>query len=358
MRVALRLARRGLGRTTPNPPVGAVIVKRGEVVGRGFHRRVGEPHAEVEAIASAAGRTRGATMYVTLEPCNHRGRTPPCTEAVLAAGIRRLVIGAPDPNPDVVGGGALRLRRAGLRVVEGVELSSCLELLRPFSKRSRTGLPFVTLKLAATLDGRIATRSGDSRWVSGEQSRTLVHRWRDEMDALMVGAGTVIADDPELTCRRRGGRDPLRVIVDGRLRMPLQARVLTKDLANGTLVATTKPNGRKLEEIRRRGVMVEKFPNRSGRFSLRALLRRLGRRGLSSVLLEGGAITAAAALREGVVDRLACFVAPKLVGGDGKPMLDTLGVRFMAEAVAVHEWHTRHVGEDLLIECAFGGSDD
>ncbi len=260
MRAALRLARRGLGRTIPNPPVGAVVVKGGRIVGRGFHRRAGGDHAEVEAIRDAGRRASGATLYVTLEPCNHTGRTPPCTAAVLESGFSRVVVGTRDPNPDVRGGGLARLRRHEIEVVEGVEGDLCRELIRPFAKRITSGMPLVTLKLAATLDGRIATRTGESRWISGERSRAMVHRWRDEMDAVMVGAGTVIEDDPELTCRRPRGRDPLRVVVDGRLRIPLGARVLTKDLASGTLIATVKERGRKIDQLEARGVCVETLP--------------------------------------------------------------------------------------------------
>lgn len=358
MRVALRLARKGLGRTIPNPPVGAVVVRAGRVVGRGYHRRAGAPHAEVEALHHAGPRARGATLYVTLEPCNHTGRTPPCCEAVLAAGVARVVFGCRDPNPKVRGGGAARLRRRGVAVVAGVEEAACRELLRPFATRVTTGLPLVTLKLAATLDGRIATRGGESRWITGEAARRTVHRWRDEMDAIMVGAGTILADDPLLTCRRRGGRDPLRVVVDGRLRIPVDARVLTNELAPGTLVATGKSSGTKVRQMLRNGAQIESFPaGADGRFELRALLRRLARRGVSSVLLEGGGDLAAAALREGVVDRLACFVAPKLIGGDGRPMLGGLGIDSLRAAVALRDVRWARVGGDFLVEAEIGAGD-
>jgi diaminohydroxyphosphoribosylaminopyrimidine deaminase/5-amino-6-(5-phosphoribosylamino)uracil reductase len=357
MRLALRLGRKGLGRTSPNPPVGAVVVKNGRVVGKGYHRRAGSPHAEVEAIADAGTRARGATLYVTLEPCNHTGRTPPCTDAVLAAGISRVVVGCADPNPEVAGGGTRRLRRRGVDVVLGVEERTCAELLSAFKMRVTTGLPLVTLKLAATLDGRIATRRGESRWITGDAARQLVHRWRDQMDAVMVGAQTVMADDPELTCRRRGGRNPLRVVVDGSLRIAPGARVLTNDLAAGTLVATTVASGSKLSKMRQNGVHIESFPGTGGgRFGLAALMRRLARRGVSSVLLEGGADLAAAALREGVVHRLACFLAPTLIGGDGRPMLAGLGVETLADAIALQGVRTRRVGTDLLVEAEIGGN--
>ncbi len=355
MRHALRLARKGLGRTSPNPPVGAVLVKSGRVVGKGYHRRAGAAHAEVEAIADAGRRARGATLYVTLEPCNHTGRTAPCTEAVLAAGIARVMVGCADPNPEVAGGGVRRLRRRGVEVVVGVEAIACAEILRAFATRVTTGLPLVTLKLAATLDGRIATRSGESRWISGAKARRLGHRWRDQMDAIMVGAQTVIADDPELTCRLRGGRDPLRVVVDGRLRIPAGARVLTNALAAGTLVATAKASGSKLVQMRRKGVQIETLPaGNDGRFQLRTLLRRLGRRGVSSVLLEGGADLAATALSEGVVDRIACFLAPTLIGGDGRAMLGSLAVDKLSGAIDLSGASVRRIGDDFLIEADVG----
>jgi diaminohydroxyphosphoribosylaminopyrimidine deaminase/5-amino-6-(5-phosphoribosylamino)uracil reductase len=295
MRQAIGLGRRGLGRTSPNPPVGAVVVRRGQVVGRGFHRRAGEAHGEAEALRAAGVRARGATLYVTLEPCNHHGRTPPCTDAVIAAGVARVVIGVRDPNPHVVGNGLARLRRAGVRVDVGTEAAACAELIGAFAKHVRTGLPHVTLKLAASADGRIATATGASRWITGETSRRLVHRLRNELDAVMVGAATVMADDPALTCRIRGGRDPLRVIVDGRLRVPLGARVLTNAAAPGTIIATVTRSPRRIAALRQRGATVLLLPGAKGALSLRRLLALLrhaggrsaegaGRRSLSVLL--------------------------------------------------------------------------
>ena len=349
MRQAIALARRGLGRTSPNPPVGAVVVARGRVVGRGWHRRPGAAHGEAAALTAAGPRARGATLYVTLEPCNHHGRTGPCTEAILAAGIRRVVFGARDPNPRVRGGGAARLRRAGLTIVGGVEAAACEELIAPFTSLVRRGRPLVTLKLAASLDGRIATRTGASRWISGPTARQLVHRWRDEMDAVMVGVGTLLADDPQLTCRRPGGRDPLRVIVDSRLRTPLGARVLTKKAAPGTLLASVTTRGPKLTALRARGATVLPLPARGDRVSLRRLLRALGERGIASVLLEGGAALAASALRDGLVDRLHLFLAPMLIGGDGRPALASLGITRLAGAPRLRVLSAERVGDDWLL---------
>jgi diaminohydroxyphosphoribosylaminopyrimidine deaminase/5-amino-6-(5-phosphoribosylamino)uracil reductase len=349
MRQAVRLGRKGLGRTSPNPPVGAVVVANGRVVGRGFHSRAGAPHGEIEALRQAGARSRGATLYVTLEPCNHHGRTPPCTDAILAAGVRRVVFGVRDPNPRVRGGGAARLRRRRVRVDAGVEADACAELLAAFTTVARLGRPLVALKLAATLDGRIATATGASRWITGAAARRFAHRLRNEFDAVMVGAGTVIADDPALTSRVRGGRDPLRVVVDGRLRVPLSARILAADAAAGTLLATTVRNGRKLTALRRRGVGIVSVPGREGSMSLRRLLPRLAERGVSSVLIEGGAALAAAALRERVVDRLFVLFAPKLIGGDGVPMIGPLGVTSMRDAIDLQVLGVSHLGPDLLV---------
>jgi diaminohydroxyphosphoribosylaminopyrimidine deaminase/5-amino-6-(5-phosphoribosylamino)uracil reductase len=353
MRAALRLARRALGRTSPNPPVGALVVRRGRVVGRGFTRPAGGPHAEVVALRAAGRRARGGTLYVTLEPCAHHGRTPPCVDAVRASGIARVVIGCRDPNPRVRGDGAGLLRRAGADVLVGVLRDECEEVIRFFRKHVTTGLPWVTLKLAASLDGRIATADGDSRWVTSEAARRLVHRLRDTHDAVLVGAETVRRDDPSLTCRLAGGRDPLRVIVDGRLRIPLQARVVRAPAAAGTLVVTARGAARtRVERLRRQGAQVLELPARRGVIAWGAILTALGTRGLCSLLVEGGGTIAASALHARGVDRLVMFYAPKLIGGDGRPMLGPLGIRRMTRALRIHVLSSRRVGPDLLIEAA------
>jgi diaminohydroxyphosphoribosylaminopyrimidine deaminase/5-amino-6-(5-phosphoribosylamino)uracil reductase len=349
MRLAVRLGRKGLGRTAPNPPVGAVVVRAGRVLGRGFHRRAGAPHAEAEALAAAGAKARGATLFVTLAPCTHQGRTPPCSEAILAAGIRRVVVGIRDPNSSVSGDGVSRLRRSGVEVEVGVEARACEELIAAFRTYVETGLPLVTLKLAASLDGRIATGSGASQWISGPPARRLVHRLRNQTDAVLVGAGTVIRDDPSLTCRLRGGRDPLRVVVDGRLRVPTRAQVLSGAAARGTLVATASRDWPRIEKLRRRGVTVLVLPGRAGRLSVRRLLRALAARDVRSVLIEGGSDLAAAALREKAVHRLIWFFAPKLIGGDGLPMTGPLGVSHLGAAVPLRLLQVRRVGEDVAM---------
>lgn len=355
MRLALRLGRRGLGRTSPNPAVGAVVVRGRRVVGRGYHRKAGAPHAEVEALREAGARARGGALYVTLEPCNHHGRMPPCTEAILRAGIRTVFVGVRDPNRAVTGKGIEKLRRQGIEVKIGIEEPACAELLAAFRKRVETGLPLVTLKLAASLDGRIATRTGESRWITGPTARRLVHRLRNETDAVMVGAQTIIDDDPLLTCRLPRGRDPLRVIVDGRLRIPLHAKVLTNGAAPGTLIATVSRKPRTIETLRRRGATALVLPGKDGVLSLRRLLRMLGKLGLSSVLIEGGARLAAHALRERVVDRLLLFYGPKLVGGDGKQMLGALGVASLADALELQDLRIAKLGPDVVVRARLGG---
>jgi len=334
-----------------------VVVKAGRVIGRGFHRRAGAPHAEAVALEEAGRAARGATLYVTLEPCTHQGRTPPCVEAVLRAGIRRVVVGTRDPNPRVTGKGMETLARKGVAVCDGVEAAACEELIAPFARHVRSGLPLVTLKLAASLDGRIATSTGASRWITGEAARRRVHRLRNEVDAIMVGAGTVLADDPLLTCRIPGGRDPLRVIVDGRLRTPPTARVLTNGAAQGTLIATVKDGSPALAVLRQSGAEIVLLPGRNGIFSLQRLLALLGKRGIMSVMIEGGATLAAAALRARVVDRLVCFLAPRLIGGDGMPMIASLGVRDLAKAPPANRIRIARLGEDIMIDAVLRAGD-
>lgn len=355
MRIALRLARRAVGRTRPNPPVGAILVTRGAVVGRGYTQPPGQAHAEVGALRDAGVRARGATLYVTLEPCAHHGRTPPCTDAVIAAGVRRVVIGTRDPNPRVPGNGSKRLRAAGIEVTSGVLQAQCDELIAAFRKHVTTGRPLVTLKLAASLDGRIATSTGDSRWISGADSRRYVHRLRAEHDAILVGAETIIRDDPELTCRLRGGRNPLRVILDGRLRLPLRARVLTNTASAATLVITSRQApAAKSRKVQAHGAELLSVAVKAGRIPIARVMQELGKRHIMSVLIEGGATVAAAALAAGVVDRMLIFFAPKLIGGDGRPMLEALGVRRMQDALPLGRLQVKRFARDVLVATQVG----
>lgn len=358
MQRALDLARQAEGRTRPNPPVGAVIVREGAIVGEGFHPRAGEPHAEIFALEAAGPLARGADLYVTLEPCSHTGRTGPCAEAVVAAGIARVFIGSGDPNPLVSGRGINRLRQAGIPVETGILAAECRRLIAPFAKHVTTGLPLVILKSALTLDGCSATASGDSCWISGPESREMVHRLRDRVDAIMVGIGTVLHDDPRLTCRLPdgGGRDPLRVIVDSRLQIPEAAAVISPALVQGTVVAITAAAPQeKLQRLQKRGVSFLLCDSRDGRVDMSDLLQKLGANGLQSVLVEGGAALNQSLLGAGLVDRVMVFIAPKLLGGDdGKGMFSGPGARALADAVTVREVRVSFYGTDILIEGEVG----
>lgn len=348
LRRALTLAARARGRTAPNPMVGAVVVADGRVVGEGWHPRAGEPHAEVFALRHAGEAARGATLYVTLEPCCHYGRTPPCTEAVLAAGIRRVVVAMSDPFPKVAGGGLARLRAAGLEVECGLLEAEARDLNRAYLRAVQTGLPWVTLKMAMTLDGKTATRAGDSRWITGERARAYVHRLRDWNDAVMVGIGTARADDPQLTARLRGARNPLRVVIDPRGELSLESHLVRHAAEIPTLVAVA--DGTDAAPLRERGVSVEELSQRGRWLDLDALLRRLVARGVHSVLCEGGSGLGASLLEAGLVDEVAWFIAPKLVGGREAPgAVAGTGVERMAEAWTLENVRYRRFGEDMAV---------
>ena len=348
---AVALAERALGRTSPNPAVGAVVVKNGRVVGEGFTRPAGGPHAEVVALRQAGAAAAGATLYVTLEPCAHHGRTPPCADAVVAAGVARVVVAVGDPNPLVRGRGLGALRRAGIALTTDVmaeEAGAVSAWFRHYIVRHR---PFVLLKLAASLDGRIATARGESRWVSGPAARRFVHELRNRVDAVLVGSGTVLADDPALTCRVRGGRDPLRVVVDGRLRTPPRARLLRQRSTAGTIIATTRAaSPQRASRLARAGADVVRIASRRGSVALSGLLDVLAERGVVSVLIEGGGEIAAAALRDRLVDHLLIVTAPTIIGGDGRAMLAPLGLRRLADAPRLAEERVTRLGADLLRE--------
>jgi diaminohydroxyphosphoribosylaminopyrimidine deaminase/5-amino-6-(5-phosphoribosylamino)uracil reductase len=348
MRRALRLAERARGRTAPNPMVGAVVVAAGEIVGEGWHPRAGEPHAEVFALRNAGERARGATLYVTLEPCAHHGRTPPCVDAVLAAGVSHVVAAMRDPNPQVAGGGLRRLTAAGVSTSAGLLEAEARDLNRAWLKAIETGLPWVTLKMAMTLDGKIATRTGDSRWVTGESARRHVHRLRNWNDAVLVGIGTARADDPQLTARVRGARNPVRVVVDPRAELPAGSHLArTAGEVPTWLAASAEADTTTLE---RSGVTVLRVPHAGGRLDLDAVLRELVRRDVHSVLCEGGAGLAGYLLDAGLVDEAAWFIAPKLAGGAAAPgPVAGAGVERMAEAVPLDKIQVRRFGEDVAV---------
>ena len=355
MERALALAARGRGRTAPNPAVGAVLVKGGRVVGEGWHRAAGEEHAEAAAIRRAGPRAKGATLYLTLEPCAHYGRTPPCTDAILAAGVRRVVAALRDPHTIVNGRGFAILRRAGVRVEVGLAAREARELIGGYLLAHTAGRPRTTWKVAATLDGATADARGRSRWITGPYARRHGHRLRALADAVLVGAGTARADDPRLTARLGGGgRQPLRVVCDTRLSLPRSLRLFSRPLAAGTVVAC----GRRAPVARRkaleaRGVRVWPLPERGGHVDPRALARRLVRSGVHEVLLESGGALGGAWLEAGLVDRLALFTAP-LVLGPGRRWSDGLTARPIARARRVVVRERRRLGADRLEVLEFG----
>jgi diaminohydroxyphosphoribosylaminopyrimidine deaminase/5-amino-6-(5-phosphoribosylamino)uracil reductase len=350
MAAALRLARKGAGFVSPNPLVGAVVVKGGRIVGRGYHARYGGPHAEVVALAEAGDAANAATLYVTLEPCAHYGKTPPCVEAILEAGISRVVVGMRDPNPLVNGKGIEALSKRGVAVVVGVREEECRQLNQSYIKYITTGLPFVTLKIAQSLDGKIATVTGHSKWISCERARAFVRRARAQFDAILVGAGTVRADDPELTPLDKTGPIPKRIVVDDQLVIPLDSRLLTDDYATKTIVVTTTSASpekvRRIEERGARVIMLE--ADNGGLIPFRTLWQKLGEMQITSVLVEGGQQVFTQALLSGQTDRLMVFLAPKLLG-KGLDALGDLGVRNVNAAIEVADVAIRKVGKTLLL---------
>ena len=353
MRRALRLARRGLGRTSPNPAVGAVLVRAGKIVGAGYHKRAGLPHAEVEAIRAAGPAARGADLYVTLEPCAHAGRTGPCTEAILAAGIRRVAAATEDPNPLVSGKGFAALRAAGIRVAAGLLEREARELNAPYCRWIVSGRPHVTLKLAMSLDGQVAARAGSSRWISGPKARAIVHRMRSAADAVLVGGETFRRDDPLLTARVPGGKDPTRVILTSRPGAFAGSRIARGGASNVIVVAPRGVPAREAERARALGARVLLLPARGGRIGAATLLRALGREGIVSLLVEGGGRTAGWLLGEDAVDRFVFFVAPLLLG-DGVRAFGGFSVRRVADGRSLVVRSVRRVGPDLMVTAERG----
>ncbi|MFO7830611.1 MAG: bifunctional diaminohydroxyphosphoribosylaminopyrimidine deaminase/5-amino-6-(5-phosphoribosylamino)uracil reductase RibD [Desulfuromonadaceae bacterium] len=356
MRQALALARRAEGRTSPNPPVGCLIVAGGEIVGQGYHPKAGESHAEVFALHDAGERARGGDAYVTLEPCSHQGRTGPCCDALIAAGIRRVFIGICDPNPLVNGRGIKRMRASGVDVVSGVLEEECRYLCSPFIKHVLSGCPLVILKSAITLDGKTATSTGASQWISGPESRAHAHQIRNRVDAIMVGIGTVAADNPRLTTRLEhgDGRDPVRVVLDSFLRIDPQAAMLKLDSPVPTLIFTSSKADRAKEQLLNAcaGVEVIRVSHISdGRLALDAILKNLGQRDIQSVLVEGGAELNQELLQNKLVDRVMLYVAPKLLGGsDGRGIFSGSGPHTLDAAQQLYNLKVQNIGTDILIE--------
>ncbi len=348
------MAKKGLGKTAPNPAVGAVIVRNGSVIAAGYHKKAGAAHAEVDAISSLTEKvTPEDVMYVTLEPCNHQGKTPPCTKAIIETGIKNVVVGMTDPNPSVKGGGIDYLRSMGVNVKAGVLEKECKELLESFRKYISTGRPFIIAKSALTLDGYTAASTGHSMWITGEKSRAYVHRLRSEVDAVMVGVGTVIADDPQLTSRlpKGNGRNPHRIIVDTNLRIPLKSRLLNDD--SGVLnyiICGEDADIEKIKQIERNNTYVVRCPIKNNRVDPDKMLDILGEKNITSVLFEGGSKLMGSMIREKLVDKFLVFKAPKLLGGnDGIPMAEGKGPENMGQSLSLKDVKIKKYGEDILV---------
>ena len=351
MRLALELARRGEGWTNPNPMVGAVLVRDGRILSTGYHERCGALHAERHALSRCTESPAGATLYVTLEPCCHHGRQPPCTDAIIESGIARVVVGSDDPNPLVAGKGLEILRQAGIQVETGVLKAECDALNRIFFHYIQTGRPYVILKYAMTADGKIATRTGASQWITGEAARRHVHTQRNRYRAIMVGVGTVLADDPQLTCRLKGGRDPLRVICDTNLRTPLTANVVRTAQQTPTCIATCVTQESRLAPYRQAGCQVLSLPQSDGHVSLRVLLDHLGKQNVDSVLAEGGSAIHWSLVQGGLVDRVQAYLAPKILGGtQAKSPVGGQGFPHPDQALKLKTPVLTRLGEDILWE--------
>lgn len=353
MRRAIELAEKGRGKTNPNPMVGAVIVKDGAVVGEGYHEKAGRPHAEVNALRAAGEKAKGATMYVTLEPCPTQGRTPPCTEAIITAGLDEVLVGLTDPNPQVSGRGVDQLRKAGIKVSTNILVDEIKRQNEAYRKYITTSRPFVLVKIAMSLDGKVATKTGESRWISGEKSRLIVHRLRNEYDAAMVGIGTVLKDNPRLDVRLKKGeaKQPLRVVVDSQGRTPPNSWLV--QLASGipTIVATTqKMPVKKMTTLAKSQVEVLVLPEKDGLVDLSELLAELGRRQMVSVMVEGGPTLNTALIKQGLVDKLLFFISPKIIGRDGLNFFAEAGGEQLKEAINLTLGGMTKIGEDLVVE--------
>lgn len=351
MRQALCIAEFGLGRTSPNPLVGAVVVKDNRIVGQGWHRKAGTPHAEIHALRQAGALACEATLYVTLEPCNHQGRTGPCTEAIIDAGIRRVVVAMTDPNPCVAGQGLARLRNAGIEVEDGVLAPEAARQNEVFIKWISTGMPFGIVKTAMTLDGKIATSSGHSQWITGSEARLHVHKLRDCCDAIMTGIGTVLADNPQLTSRLPlGSKNPVRIVVDSMARIPLTTNVLNDGQARTIIAVSSRAPADKIEQIRQRGAEVLEVADTSNGLDLRSLFKRLGEQQITSILIEGGGRITASVLHSNLADKVYWFIAPKIVGGfDAPGPVGGMGIANLDHAIMLEDIQTERLAGDTML---------
>lgn len=351
MRQALELAKLGCGYVAPNPMVGAVIVKDNRIIGQGYHKKCGDLHAERNAIADCEESTNGATLYVTLEPCCHYGRTPPCTEAIIEHGICKVVVGSADPNPLVAGKGVQILREHGIEVVEGVLQTECDLLNEVFFHYITTQTPYVVMKYAMTMDGKIATRTGESKWISGEAARERVHRDRHKYTAIMAGIGTVLADDPLFTCRLPNGKSPIRIICDTTLRMPLHAKLVQTANEVRTIIATCNTDQTEHAKYLEKGCEIIVLPKKKGYVDTSTLMKILGENRIDSILLEGGANLNWSCLENGIVNKVQTYIAPKLFGGvDAKTPIGGTGITHPSDSYQLVNQKIQIIGDDILIE--------
>ncbi|MFI5323850.1 MAG: bifunctional diaminohydroxyphosphoribosylaminopyrimidine deaminase/5-amino-6-(5-phosphoribosylamino)uracil reductase RibD, partial [Thermodesulfobacteriota bacterium] len=356
MSLALSLARKAEGLTSPNPLVGALLVRKGEIIGKGYHKRAGLPHAEIEAFYDAERKKNdpgGATLYVTLEPCCHtEKRTPPCTGVIIEKGIKEVIVGSLDPNPKVSGNGIETLRNMGIEVRTGVLEKKARELNEAYNKYIVTGTPFVTLKLAATLDGKIATHTGDSKWIGSEAQRETAHRLRNKSDAVMLGIGTLLKDDPSLNVRlnKKTGRQPVPIVIDTKLKTPVKSNIFS--IHERVIIVTGESHDLvKRKRLENRGAtIIEVGIERNGMLDLTELVRRLGKREITNVLIEGGSKTAAQSLKSGIVDKVVFFYAPKLIGADGLSMVGDLGTSSVTDALYISSLKIKKLGDEIMVE--------
>ena len=344
------LARKGMGKVSPNPLVGSIIAKNNIIIGKGYHKHFGKEHAEINALRDAGENAQGATLYVNLEPCCHHGKTPPCTDAIIKAGIKKVVIGMADPNPLVSQQGIKILRDHGIEVICGVEKRACEQLNRVFIKYITTKLPYVTLKIAQTIDGRIATSTGHARWITSKPARKEAHRIRANNDAILVGIGTVLADNPQLNVRLVKGNNPVRIVLDSNLKIPFTSQLLNDEFVHQTIIATSSNNMEKLDHIKKTGAhiwQIEKDNN--GHVSLKALLKKIGQARMSSVMVEGGAEIFTSFIKEKLADRIVFLLAPKILGA-GKNAIGDLGINLVDDCIRLKNIKTKKMGEDLLID--------
>ena len=346
MDLTIKLAERGRGLTSPNPMVGCIIVKRGRIVGKGYHKKAGAEHAEVLAMQDAGKKAINSTMYVNLEPCSHWGRTPPCTEKIVEAGVREVIIGMKDPNPLV--NGFMELKFRGLKTKIGILEKDAKKLNEIFIKYIKTKRPFVILKVAMSADGRIATKTGDSKYITSREARAYVHKLRTEVDAVMVGLNTVIRDNPELTPRLADGKDPMKIVVDSKLKMPKNSNLM-KNPSKLIIATTSSAPKKEIEKLQQKGVSIIITKSKKGMVEIEDLMKQLGRHEITSVMIEGGSELNSSAIKEGVVDKILIFTAPKIIG-NGLGAIGNLGINKIDKAINLKNPVTRKIGNDLLVE--------